>query len=169
MYTRGCAGGYLAGQYGAGDLAGEQRLSEYAPAPHGKNLSQRPVRCHPHSHASHARGCTCRLRASCSTAAAAASRRDLKAERRLRVRLLSAGVRSGGIRAWYFECENTCVYHGVSHDDWCDPSMFVCSGTLEKVSETGTKLISSGASPSLPPAACTLVRTLDGRVVTSPR
>jgi hypothetical protein len=58
---------------------------------------------------------------------------------------------SDGIRAWYYECENTCVYHGVSHDDWCDPSMFVCSGTLEKVSESGSKLISSGACPSLPP------------------
>jgi hypothetical protein len=59
---------------------------------------------------------------------------------------------AGGIRAWYYECENTCVYHGVSHDDWCDPAMFVCSGTLEKLSDTGIKLISSGTHP---PAAST--------------
>lgn len=75
---------------------------------------------------------------------------------------------SGGIRAWYFECENTCVYHGVSHDDWCDPSMFVCSGTLEKVAENGSRLISSGASPSLPPRRMHVVTSGTNRLLSLP-
>eukprot|EP00959_Pyramimonas_sp_CCMP1952_P180391 3772416-Pyramimonas_sp.AAC.2 len=46
------------------------------------------------------------------------------------------------------KCENTCVYHGDTHDDWCDPLQFVCAGKISKEQAQGNTMISSGSNPN---------------------